>query len=325
MTPEDKKQLQAFTPANKANLEIGLASTNDNRSKRFVSFCDQLVQMVPQVRIRKRDADETALPAIYAGGICYRAIPGGPELPPFLNLLENLNAEVPHILSSAVQSRLDQIKITTPLKIYITPHCPFCPKTVTDYTSLAVVSGFIKPTVIDGTLFPELAKADQIQSAPTVIVDDQFRFSGSVDVTEVLEIIVSRDPMALSADALRGMLEEGKANDVAELMLESKKIMPAFIELLASPKWPIRLSAMVVFETLAETDKILASDCITPLWRHFEQVDDKVKGDLLYIIGQTASKSAISKLQAVLAGTYSKEVKEAAIETLDELGILTKK
>lgn len=321
MTPEDKKKLKEFSPPSKAELEIGLASTSDTRSARFVSFCDQLARIVPQIRIRKREADETALPAIYVGGVCYRAIPGGFELPPFFDLLKGLSATMPQALSPTVQSRLDRIKITTPLKIYVTPHCPFCPKTVSDYTSLAMACGFIRPTVIDATLFPELAEADQIRSAPTVIVDDQFRFSGSTDVAEVLELMVTRDPLALSADALRSMLEEGKAYDVAELMMGAKKIIPAFIELLAAPKWPIRLSAMVVFETLAETDNDLAADCIAPLWRRFAQADDKVKGDLLYILGQAGTKSAISKLQAVLAGAYSKEVKAAARETLTELGI----
>jgi hypothetical protein len=54
-------------------------------------------------------------------------------------------------------------------------------------------------------------------------------------------------------------------------------------------------------------------------WEHFSRVKDTVKGDMIYIYGQSNDERVISKLEAVIKGQYNEEVREAAQEALQEL------
>jgi hypothetical protein len=102
-------------------------------------------------------------------------------------------------------------------------------------------------------------------------------------------------------------------------MLDSGKIFPAFTELLVHKKWPVRLAAMVTFETVAEENHTLIHHTIPYLWECFSTADDTVKGDILYLLGKSGEKGSIPKLGTVLDGPYGVEVKEAAQEALEAL------
>ena len=205
------------------------------------------------------------------------------------------------------------------MKVYITPQCPFCPTAVTRLLSLAASSEFVKLTVIDGLLFPEMAESDRIHAAPTVLVDEQFRWSGSIQMDEIVNIVLNRDPAQLSAASLESMLKEGDAVRVAKMMIDGGGIYPAFLELLVHDKWPVRLGAMVVFETVAAQNSELLDRTIPFLWERFLKVNDTVKGDILYLYGQSKNETVIPKLKSVVNGRYDEEVKAAAMEALEEL------
>jgi hypothetical protein len=177
----------------------------------------------------------------------------------------------------------------------------------------------VRVTVIDGELFPDTAQKDGIQSAPTVILDDQFRWTGSVDAGELVTLMLGRDPADLGVDALRGMIEAGNAEGVARMMAERGSIFPAFIDLLIHPRWSVRLGAMVTYETLAENDPDLAGGVVDPLVAVFTEVDDMVKGDLLHVLGESGNKAALTLLTTVSTGDYDDDVRSAAEEAIDKL------
>jgi alkyl hydroperoxide reductase subunit AhpF len=92
-----------------------------------------------------------------------------------------------------VRQRLAQLRAPALVKVYITPHCPFCPTTVSILLGLAACSDQVRMTVIDGEMFPDAAQKDRINAAPTVILDDQFRWTGSVDAGELVTLMLDRD------------------------------------------------------------------------------------------------------------------------------------
>ena len=175
-------------------------------------------------------------------------------------------------------------------------------------------------TVIDGELFLDAAQKDRVSAAPTVILDDRFRWTGSVDAGELVTLMLDRDPADLGADALRGMIEAGNAEGVARMMADRGMIFPAFIELLIHPRWSVRLGAMVSFETLAESDPGLAGEVVDPLVAVFADVDDGVKGDLIHVLGESGNRAALPFLATVAGGDYDDEVQAAAEEAIEKLG-----
>ena len=75
---------------------------------------------------------------------------------------------------------------------------------------------------------------------------------------------------------------------------------------------------MVVIEEIIEKNLDLALQIVAPLCQQFDKVDDRVKGDLLYVLGQMGQKNIIPFLINVLNGNFKQEVKEAAQEAMEK-------
>ena len=319
MIPEkEKKQIAGWSQTLKDDIRIHLLLTEDERSQTFKEFCDDLARIVPKIIIKQEKDDESKPPVIRVGNVGYHAIPTGKELEPFLSALFDGDGLAQNSPLSTYK-KVHQIRVPALLKVYITPHCPFCPAAVKQLLCLAAVSESIKLTIIDGAFFPEMAASDKIQSAPTVLLDDQFYWTGSIRIEEIVDMILNRDPSRLSASSLEAMFEEGKALEVAGMMLDSGKIFSAFTELLVHKKWPVRLAAMVAFETIAEENRTLVHQTLPSLLDFFLTAEDTVKGDILYLLGKSGDKGIIPKLETVLNGPYGVDVIEAAQEALEAL------
>lgn len=320
MTPEEKKKIEKWGQNLEDEIDIKLILTKDKRSEAFQNFMDSLTHICPRIQANVEQDDESAAPEIQIGNIRYHAIPLDGELDPFLRVIGDREGYIKE-LPSSVQERLGQIEMPALLKVYITPQCPFCPMTVKQLLSIAASTEFIKLNIIDGALFSEMAASDNINAAPTVLLDEQFRWSGSIQIDEIVNIILNRDPSQLSASSLVSMLNDGNAIKVAEMMVNSGHIYPAFMELLVHEKWPIRLGAMVAFEAVVAKNSQLLIQVFPFLWERFSQANDTVKGDILYLCGQSKNKKVIPELESVVKGRYSDDVKEAAVEALQEINL----
>ena len=319
MIPEkEKKKIADWSQTLKDDVRIHLILTEDKRSQKFKDFCDDLTRISPRIIIKQEKDDESKPPVIRIGNVGYQAIPTGKELEPFLSALADGDGQTQNDPLS-IHKKLHQIRVPALLKVYIMPHCSFCPATVKQLLFLAAACESIKLTIIDGSFFPEKAASDNIQSAPTVLLDDQFYWTGSIQIEEIVDMILNRDPSRLSGSSLKAMFEEGGAVEVARMMLDSGKIFSAFTELLVHKKWPVRLAAMVTFETIAEENHTLIHHTLPYLWDCFLTAEDTVKGDILYLLGKSGDKGIIPKLETVLNGPYGVDVKEAAQEALEAL------
>ena len=115
------------------DLSLICRVSDDERSAGFISFCEGLSRVAPAVRVTRNALDdEPDLPGIEVSErLVYHAVPQGPELPPFLDLLSLVASGKPR-LSKAIMSGLDQLKTPCMLKLFIAPQCPFClPRQIT--------------------------------------------------------------------------------------------------------------------------------------------------------------------------------------------------
>jgi len=367
MNPNEEKEIVRWNSQFSDNIQIRLILTEDERSRNFSQFCEDLSRLAPRIlvgsslrleptkrrivgsslrleptkRLEPTTDESESIPAIRIVGsslrleptkrleptsfgketlhfMSYQAIPLGTELSPFLEALTLFNHKSPEI-PDYIRQYLDKIRMPVELTLYVSQHCPFCPATVRQLLPLAAANEFIHLTVRDGFLFPEMAKSDNIQSAPTLLLDKNFRWTGSINLKELLEVIVNRDPAQLGASSLEAMLKEGNASQVAKMMTDSGKIFPAFFDLLSNEKWSVRLGAMTVMEEIAENHRELAAQVIMPMWERFHHAKDQVKGDILYIFGEAGNNETISVLKTVLNGDYHSEVKEAAKEAIEKI------
>lgn len=320
MTPSDKQQILSFKDAVPPSTRLKMKADDSGPGQTIKQFCDDLADMVPGVIVKKDNDLDAELPAILVQpNVLYHMAPSDRELAPLLRLIADPHAFADRIPDSAIEN-LDALKIPAFLTLFVTTNCPFCPDAVKLLLGLAAANPNVRLSIVDGGLFPETVDKMKVKSAPTLILDDQFRWTGSPDLDEVVRMMIKRDPAHLGPDALKGMLEDGNADMVAKMMLEHNRIFPSFIELLVHDKWPVRLGAMVAFETIAETGGQLAKTIAKPIWERFPEVDETVKGDILHVMGESGSPEFASEIKAVLESPFGEDVKEAAMEALEKIG-----
>ena len=319
MTPEEEKRIKEWHTVLSGPVAITLEVTEDRRSTDLARFCDELAEIAPAIRVTKEVSETEVAPAIHVSPrLRYHAIPLGHELEPFLAaVFSHNNSETKAV---AVHSgTLRSMKLPAVMKLYVMQQCLVCPQAVRQITTLTKVHEGIRLVIIDGMLFPELAQADGVQGAPTLLLDEAFRWTGPLRLAEIVDTLVHRDPAKLGPATLENVILEGRALQLADMMLESEQIFPAFLDVLSHERLPVRLGAMVAMEHLCEKNLTLANEAAEPLWERFHLMEDPVKGDLLYIFGLLKNDRMIPRLQVVLKGSYGDDVKEAAEEALDRI------
>jgi hypothetical protein len=319
ISDSEKKRVRQWADTLDQDVTLRYATVDHPRDDQFKAFARHLAELAPRIRLKKDGDASVDRPTLFVGRhTAYQALPLNRELQLFLDALGDQGAAADRIPTD-VRRQLDRLQVPALVKVYITPHCPFCPNVVMLLLSLAASSDRIRLSIIDGELFPGMAQKDRISAAPTIILDDQFRWTGSVEALELVTMMLDRDPAGLGAGALRGLIEDGDADRVARMMIDGGKLFPAFFELLTHPRWSVRLGAMVAFETLAEINPQLAGRVVDPLTTLFPDVDDMVKGDLLHVIGESGNRAALPFLTVVAENSSDAEVRAAAEEAIEKL------
>ncbi len=297
-------------------LEILL--TDHGEQKKFESFGRNLSALAPSIRVNTSTKKNPLPGFILKENIIYSALALDKELPPFLKGLSCIQTRAPQ-LSDPIQTLLDQIRIPCDLTLYIATQCPHCPGMVNTIFPLAVFSDKINLQIIDGILFSEIAQKDKVMSAPCLILDNGFRWTGAVTAKEVLSMITQRDVSRLSSQTLKTILEQGDADWISQEMIQADTIFQGFIPLLLHDTWSVRLGAMVVVESLAEERPDLALKLCSPLIQAFDQSDIPVQGDIFYALGETGNLETKRWVKKSIPNLENEDLKEAAQDAIDTI------
>ena len=322
MTPQDeqliRRSLSAHTDPPPA---IVLVAGDDGGNDPMVQFCNRLKTLAPNLKIKKESEAIFPAPALITGrhmNIGYQAVPTGKILERMLDAINSTSSGVAEA-APPLDDRVGQIDLPAPLKLYVAEQCPHCPQVLVQLQALAAQSPLIRLRVIDAQAFERQARDDQVRSVPTLILDDQVRWTGPVKIEEVLTLCLKRDPTRLSAATIRQLIEAGDAGRVSGMMVESGKLFPALTELLTHDRWSVRLGAMVTAEYLAEDAPDLALELCKLLWQQFDKLPAQVQGDVLQVLGQIQSDVTRGYLLKVVSGAYDEQTRATAAEVLDEM------
>jgi glutaredoxin len=316
--PPSQAMTQDWDQAIEKQVRIKLITTDHAENNQFVNFTNQLVNTTSHLKIESKKGGDILPGFLLKENITYSALPLKKELAPFLEALSQINGRPP-MLSKSLGQTLDKIDIPVRLKLYIALECPHCPHVVRTLIPLSLNCTHINLHIIDGSLFPQTAQEDRVMSAPCLILDDDFRWTGSVSAQEIVTMITNRDPSQLSARTLKKILEQGDAEWITRQMIQKKKIFDGFIRLLVHKTWSVRLGAMVVIEELAETDPDLAAELCPPLIDLFEGKDIPIQGDILYALGEAGNTKTREWLTKRLPALVHPDLIDAAEEALESL------
>lgn len=319
MTPAEEAQIRSLNKVFDHEVTIGVRLTDDPRSGEIQKFCDHLTRLVAKIRIRPAEAIPAGGPAILLGPqLVYCGIPSANELSPFIEALAYLKTGVPDV-DEAIIRRLKGVRPPAALTLFIAPSCTFCPAAVRRLLPLPFAVDGLRLEIVDGVYFRDAAEKNGVRSVPTLILDGQYRWTGTVSLRQICEAAENRDPGKLDKAALQALVTAGGAHDLARMMLDSRRVFPAFIELLFEENFNVRLAAMVTMEELAAEDLSLAQQAAAPLWERYPQAVTAVQGDILYLLGELKSSPSRPHIQSVLATEQNPEIIEAAREAMDKI------
>lgn len=317
MTPEEKQQIDRLNQALKNTIYLKLRIAEDRQSNELKTFAQELAQRVQKINLSIEQKEAHEPPAMeITPNLIYHAVPHGTEFHPFISILAAVSSQP---IDQAQDANDNKSDFPAMFKLYVSGMCPNCPVAVNKLFPLSLQSKAVRIAIIDATWLTELSSADQIRSVPTLILDDQFRWTGSLDMEEILNTIKNRDPAELSTATLATMIADGGAYRLADMMLSDGTIFPAFIDLLVNDAFSIRLGAMAAAEEIADQRLELAVRLVEPLWDRFDAQTDAVKGDIVYVMGLTGDQNTLDILTNHISGGCSEDVKEAAEEAIAEI------
>jgi len=315
--PESQTKIKTFTQTRPIKTRIQRISAGHAEDHQFALMAHALSTLIPDLIIEEEKTD-AGLPGFrLKDNITYSALPLDKELGPFLEALDGLSGQGSP-LSGEIKT-LDGIDIPVQLTLYIALQCPFCPTVVGTVLPLALHCPQIRLHIIDGSLFPETAAKEGVMSAPCLILDDGFRWTGQVTAQEILNMVLHRDPAQLSASSLQTILEQGDASWISRQLIEKNQIFDGFIDLLLHDTWSVRLGAMVIVEDLCESVPELAARICPTLMDRFDEKDIPVKGDILYVLGLAGDEDAGEWIRARLASFDHRDLADAAQDALETL------
>lgn len=302
----------------KIQTRIQVVTTGHAEDHQFLSIADELTTLMPDLNIES-EKNDTGLPGFrLKDNIVYSAFPFDKELEPFLDALSILSGNGPALLDT-LQKPLDDIDIPVRLTFYIALQCPFCPIVAKTVFPLAIHCPHISLHIIDGSLFSETAAKNGVMSAPCLILDDGFRWTGHVNADEILNMITHRDPSKLSAGTLQTILEQGDAAWITRQMKEKRLIFDGFITLLLHDTWSVRLGAMVIVEELCDSAPELAARLCPVLMDRFDEKEIPVKGDILYVLGLSGNETTKKWIKAKFASFGHQDLMDAAEDAVGTL------
>jgi glutaredoxin-like protein len=124
------------------------------------------VDKTPGIVIAGLDGDQ-----ILDYGIRYAGIPSGHEFSSLVNEIilvsgrdSNLNKETREYLSTINQPVL--------MQVFVTPTCPYCPRSVILAHQMALESPWIEAEMIEAMEFPELSNRHNVSGVPQTTIND---------------------------------------------------------------------------------------------------------------------------------------------------------
>ena len=166
-------------------LEL-IVSTKSTQADEMAKFARLLSEAAGgKIELRETKGDDVLPSLVTPGGITFHTLPGTKQLPFFLAAL----SKTPPTLPASVQKMAEGLTLPVVLDLFIAESCPFCPQITGQLIALATANTLVSLRIFDGTLFPEEAARQNIMSAPTLIYDNQLRWSGQFDLASAMEMI----------------------------------------------------------------------------------------------------------------------------------------
>lgn len=111
-------------------------------------------------------------------GIRYYGVPAGYEFAAFVDDIIDVSRGTTS-LGEDIKKKLAEIKKPVHIQVFVSPTCPYCPKSARIAHQFAIENEFIRADVIEMTEFPHLVQRYSIMSTPHIVINEDTSFVGA--------------------------------------------------------------------------------------------------------------------------------------------------
>ena len=190
-----KNQLAQYLDMLKTEVTIGLSVTNDEKSNKVRGFVEDVASLSDKITVVEKDLAYT--PAFELKGefdhgqIIFAGVPLGHEFASFALAILQVGGIEPKI-DESTKNRIKAIKDVQNLETIVSLSCHNCPEVVQSFNIMAVLNPNINHTMLEGSMFQEIAEDRDVLAVPAIFKDGDFLEGGKQTMDSLLELIGSK-------------------------------------------------------------------------------------------------------------------------------------
>ena len=271
---------------------------------------------------REEAQDQPFLPSLSlrmrsTSHVHYHFVPEGPELPVFRHLLWEAASQ--GTSERAGSAEPENSGPPHDMFLFVSAHCPNCPHAVRTVHALARKLPNLSVHLFEAMLHTDLAEKHNIQSVPTLLIDQELRYVGGLDEEKLFSILGTPDSASLLHEKIRKQIKEGSALEAAEWIGGGGD--PSFLATdLGESTFEERIALLVTLEEALETDPRCLDRMVEPLLPHLGAENASVRGDIADLLGKIGDPRALPAIKKLLEDPDPNvvEAAEEAVETLEQ-------
>ena len=246
--------------------------------------------------------------------IFYLVAPTGGEAGPFLDALVAValgTRDGP--LARLLASLGDEVELV----VLVGPGCHHCPEAVRQAVALVAASPKLRLSVVDATVFPELAASHGARSVPTTLLPGGLAMTGVVPASRLAEALAELGEPSHAGRLLAAHLEAGRFDEAGRL-LAAGPALEAFGEAWRRSVFEGRLALMLGAEAALERSPRALDPLVPALVAALEAEDGALRGDTADLLGKIGDPRAVPPLARLLEDP-NPDVAEIVAEVLETL------
>ncbi len=190
-----KNQLAQYLDMLKTEVTIGLSVANDENSEKVRGFIEDVASLSDKITVEEKELEYTPSFELKGnfdhGRIIFAGVPLGHEFASFALALLQVGGVEPKV-DEGTKKRIAAVKDTQNLETIVSLSCHNCPEVVQSFNIMAVLNPNINHTMIEGSMFQDVAESRDVLAVPAIFREREFLEGGKQTMDSLLELIGSK-------------------------------------------------------------------------------------------------------------------------------------
>ncbi|MDU3177516.1 alkyl hydroperoxide reductase subunit F [Anaerococcus sp.] len=186
-----KQQLAQYLDMLKTEVTIGLSVSQDESSKKVKEFVEEVAELSDKIKVEEKELTYTPSFEIKGdfdhGRIVFAGVPLGHEFASFALAMLQAGGIEPKV-DEATKKRIESIEASD-FETIVSLSCHNCPDVVQALNIMAILNPNVNHTMIEGSMFQDIAEDRDVLAVPAIFKDGQFFEGGKQTMDTLLDKI----------------------------------------------------------------------------------------------------------------------------------------